>query len=89
MSNDTDQIKEILSVHLGYIKERFDSIDKKITTLTTDGCERGRVNSKAISELERVNRGVAQRAGAAAGGLITIISGVVVVIIEYIRKLPQ
>lgn len=89
MATDVQQIKELLDVHLGYINTRFDKVEKKIEDLSATGCERGRANGRAIIELQNANKGLAQRAGAAAGGLVSVIGGVALIIIEYFRSRGQ
>ena len=87
--NEVDQVKEVLSVHLEYINKRFDKVERKIDDLTASGCERGRMNAKAIVDLQTANKNAAQRAGATAGGLISIIGGCIALVIEYLRRAPQ
>lgn len=86
MTTEAEQIKEILNVHLGYLNERFDKLEDQIGELKSAGCERGRVNAKAIADIQTAQKGAAQRAGAAAGGLIAVIGGVVTILIEYFRR---
>ena len=86
MTSEAEQIKEILNVHLSYINERFDKLETKMDSLGATGCEVGRSNWRAIQTLQDANKGPAQKAGALAGGLIAIIGGTVIMIIEYFRR---
>lgn len=86
MNMSEAEIKNVLEVHLSYISRRFDAIEHKLDSISREGCEVGRMNSKTIAEVQQAQKMDAQKAGAMSGGLIGIIVAVVAGLIEYFRK---